>query len=114
MAVALQPDILDRAVEACADAYLALGSTVIVTDGPFSTVFSDDETAEVALETQASIEAAVSYIAELSRTWNVVVLVPVGLVGSGHQVLRGLFDNVTIQPWWTEGETIRFGQPETP
>ncbi len=114
MVVTMESDVLDRAVSACSDAYLAHGTTVIVTDAPFMTVFSDHETAEVALETQASMEAAVAYIAELSRAWDVVVLVPTMLGGSAHRILRGLFDNVTIQPWWTEGATICFGQPETP
>lgn len=114
MVVAMESDVLDRAVSACSDAYLALGSTVIVTDAPFMTVFSDHETAEVVLGTHASIEAAVPYIAELSQAWNVVVLMSTELAGSGHRMLRGLFDNVTIQPWWTEGATICFGQPEIP
>ena len=114
MVVTMESGVLDKAVSACSDAYLAHGTTVIVTDAPFMTVFSDHETAEVALETQASMEAAVTYIAELSQAWGVVVLVPTMLAGSAHRILRGLFDNVTIQPWWTEGATICFGQPETP
>ena len=114
MVVAMESDVLDRAVSACSDAYLAAGSTVIVTDAPFATIFTDHETAEVALDTPAAMEAAVAYIAELSQTWDVVVLTPTVLAGLGHRVLRGLFDNVTIQPWWIEGATIRFGQPETP
>lgn len=114
MVVAMESDVLDRAVSACSDAYLALGTTVIVTDVPFMTVFSDHVTAEVALDDQASLEAAVPYIAELSQAWDVVVLIPTVLAGSAHRILRGLFDNVTIQPWWTEGATICFGQPEAP
>lgn len=114
MVVAIETEILDKTVSACSDAYLALGSTVIVTDDPFKTVFSDYETVEVVLETQASIEEAVPYIAELSESWDVVVLMPTALAGSGHRLLRGRFDNVTIQPWWADGAAICFGQPEIP
>lgn len=40
------------------------------------------------------------------------VLVPAARMGEAHRALRGT--PVTIQPWWIDGESIRFGGPEVP
>ncbi len=114
MAVAMESEVLDLTVSACADAYMAHGSTVIVTGEPFATVFSDFDAAEVVLDSVSSIEAAIPYIAGLGEQWNVVAVIPAALAGDGHRALRGRFDNVTLQVWWMDGETVCFGQPETP
>ncbi len=114
MAVAMESEVIDLTVSACADAYLALGSTVIMTGEPFATVFSDFDAAEVILDSVASIEAAIPYIAELSEQWDVVAVIPAALAGACHRALRGRFENVTLQVWWMDGSTVCFGHAETP
>jgi hypothetical protein len=44
--------------------------------------------------------------------WRVTVLVPAPRMGDAHRALRGT--PVTLQPWWAEGERVRFGGPEVP
>lgn len=44
--------------------------------------------------------------------WRVAVLVPSARMGEAHRALRGA--PVTLQPWWTDGERVRFGGPEVP
>jgi hypothetical protein len=44
--------------------------------------------------------------------WRVTVLVPGLRMGEAHRSLRGT--SVTLQPWWAEGERVRFGGPEVP
>ena len=44
--------------------------------------------------------------------WRVAVLVPAGRMGEAHRALRGA--PVTLQPWWADGERVRFGGPEVP
>jgi hypothetical protein len=44
--------------------------------------------------------------------WRVTVLVPALRMGEAHRALRGT--PVTLQPWWAEGERVRFGGPEVP
>ncbi len=44
--------------------------------------------------------------------WRVAVLVPTARMGEAHRALRGA--PVTLQPWWTDGERVRFGGPEVP
>lgn len=44
--------------------------------------------------------------------WSVGVIVPTGRMGEAHRALRGA--PVTLQPWWRDGEAVRFGGPEVP
>ena len=44
--------------------------------------------------------------------WLVTVLVPAIRMGEAHRSLRGI--PVTLQPWWADGERVRFGGPEVP
>lgn len=44
--------------------------------------------------------------------WAVGVIVPSGRMGEAHRALRGT--PVMLQPWWPDGETVRFGGPEVP
>jgi len=44
--------------------------------------------------------------------WRVAVLVPAMRMGEAHRALRGM--DLTLQPWWADGETVRFGGPEVP
>ena len=51
--------------------------------------------------------------AETARTgWRIAVLVPSARMGEAHGALRGA--PVTLQPWWVDGERVRFGGPEVP
>ncbi|MEX2323053.1 MAG: hypothetical protein WEA29_04705 [Acidimicrobiia bacterium] len=40
------------------------------------------------------------------------VVVPASRMGEAHRALRG--EPLTLQPWWRDGETVRFGGPEVP
>ncbi|MFH1104488.1 MAG: hypothetical protein V1757_06040 [Actinomycetota bacterium] len=56
-------------------------------------------------------------LAAVSRTsagpeWQLSVIVPASRMGEAHRALRG--SPVTLQPWWADRETIRFGGPEVP
>lgn len=44
--------------------------------------------------------------------WRVGVIVPSARMGEAHRALRGA--PVVLQPWWADGEAIRFGGPEVP
>lgn len=44
--------------------------------------------------------------------WKVAVLVPAGRMGEAHRALRG--SPVMLQPWWVDGDRVRFGGPEVP
>jgi hypothetical protein len=44
--------------------------------------------------------------------WKVGVIVPSARMGEAHRALRGA--PVVLQPWWADGEAIRFGGPEVP
>jgi len=44
--------------------------------------------------------------------WDVSVIVPAARMGEAHRALRGA--PITLQPWWTDGESVRFGGPEVP
>lgn len=44
--------------------------------------------------------------------WNVSVIVPAQRMGEAHRALRGT--PITLQPWWVDGENVRFGGPEVP
>ena len=44
------------------------------------------------------------------RGLDVWVLVPLSRLGSAHDTLRGIVSR--LQPWWLEGEIVRFGRPE--
>jgi len=44
--------------------------------------------------------------------WAVSVIVPASRMGEAHRVLRGT--PVTLQPWWPDGDGVRFGGPEVP
>lgn len=114
MALAIETDLLPVAALACADAYSCHGSTIIIKDEPFVTVFSDGDTAEVVIEDAGSISAALPYIAGLSDSWDVVVVLPAALSGEGHRRLRGRFANVKLQLWWSEAGTVLFGRVEVP
>lgn len=47
-----------------------------------------------------------------STDWNVSVIVHAARMGEAHRALRG--NPITLQPWWTDGESVRFGGPEVP
>jgi hypothetical protein len=47
-----------------------------------------------------------------SGDWAVSVVVPSTRMGEAHRALRG--SPVTLQPWWADGESVRFGGPEVP
>lgn len=47
-----------------------------------------------------------------SCDWAITVIVPAGRMGEAHRELRGA--PVTLQPWWPDGESVRFGGPEVP
>ena len=56
-------------------------------------------------------------LAALSRAsagpeWQVMVIVPAARMGEAHRALRG--SPVTLQPWWSDDEGVRFGGPEVP
>ncbi len=114
MALAMNTDLLPVAALACADAYSAHGSSIIIKDRPFLTVFSDEDTAEIIIEDEASIERAIGYVAQIAEVWNVVVILPASLAGTGHRLLRGRFHNVRLQVWWTEADLVCFGRVEVP
>lgn len=40
------------------------------------------------------------------------VVIPASRMGEAHRALRG--SPLTLQPWWRDGETVRFGGPEVP
>ena len=44
--------------------------------------------------------------------WRVAVLIPAFRMGEAHRALRGI--ELTLQPWWADGESVRFGGPEVP
>ncbi|HSM01372.1 MAG TPA: hypothetical protein VK960_02875 [Acidimicrobiia bacterium] len=44
--------------------------------------------------------------------WDVSVIVPAHRMGEAHRALRGT--PITLQPWWIDGESVRFGGPEVP
>jgi hypothetical protein len=44
--------------------------------------------------------------------WTVTVIVRSDRMGEAHRALRGA--PVILQPWWADGETVRFGGPEVP
>ena len=44
--------------------------------------------------------------------WDVSVIVPSSRMGEAHRALRGT--PITLQPWWFDGEDVRFGGPEVP
>jgi hypothetical protein len=48
----------------------------------------------------------------VAEEWDVTVLVHSSEIGAAHAGLRGA--PVTIQPWWRDGDIVRFGRPETP
>ncbi len=48
----------------------------------------------------------------LRKGFEVWALVPLELVGRAHAVLRGRVDQ--LQPWWVEGDAVRFGAPRVP
>lgn len=50
--------------------------------------------------------------AAVGAGWRVAVLIPAGRMGEAHRALRGV--PVTLQPWWPDGEHVRFGGPEVP
>jgi hypothetical protein len=114
MALAMNTDLLPVAALACADAYSAHGSSIIIKDHPFVTVFSDEDTAEIIIEDEPSIERAIGYVAQIAEIWNVVVVVPAALAGAGHRLLRGRFRNVNLQVWWTDADRVCFGRVEVP
>lgn len=47
-----------------------------------------------------------------SCDWAITVLVPAARMGEAHRALRGA--PLTLQPWWPDGESVRFGGPEVP
>lgn len=47
-----------------------------------------------------------------SCDWAVTVVVPAARMGEAHRELRGA--PLTLQPWWPDGESVRFGGPEVP
>ena len=47
-----------------------------------------------------------------ARGWHVVTLVPLERLGEAHGALRG--SPCLLQPWWLDGDTVRFGRTETP
>jgi len=44
--------------------------------------------------------------------WDVSVIVPAARMGEAHRALRGA--PITLQPWWSDDEGVRFGGPEVP
>ncbi len=44
--------------------------------------------------------------------WQVAVIVPARRMGEAHRDLRG--SQAMLQPWWPDGEHVRFGGPEVP
>ena len=66
---------------------------LIVDDGPFE-----------------AIAPAVWALA--ARGWNVVAISPARRMGEAHRALRST--PCTLQPWWAEGDEVRFGGFETP
>jgi hypothetical protein len=46
------------------------------------------------------------------RGWRVMVVVPTGRMGEAHRALRGA--PAMLQPWWSDGDQVRFGGPEVP
>ena len=44
--------------------------------------------------------------------WQVSVIVPTSRMGEAHRALRG--SPVTLQPWWSDDEGVRFGGAEVP
>ena len=47
-----------------------------------------------------------------SADWDVSVIVAASRMGEAHRALRGA--PITLQPWWADGESVRFGGPEVP
>ena len=47
-----------------------------------------------------------------TRGWRVAVVVPAVRMGEAHRALRG--SSAVVQPWWIDGERVRFGGPEVP
>jgi len=44
--------------------------------------------------------------------WQVAVIIPASRMGEAHRALRG--SPVTLQPWWSDDDGVRFGGPEVP
>ena len=44
--------------------------------------------------------------------WDVSVIVPASRMGEAHRALRGA--PITLQPWWSDDDGVRFGGPEVP
>jgi hypothetical protein len=47
-----------------------------------------------------------------ARGWNVVALALAGRLGEAHRALRGT--PCRLQPWWRDGDEVRFGAFEIP
>lgn len=59
-----------------------------------------------------TLAALVGPLRASAADWNVSVIVPAGRMGEAHRALRGA--PITLQPWWVDGENVRFGGPEVP
>lgn len=46
------------------------------------------------------------------RGWRICLIVPASAMGEAHTRLRGAA--LTLQPWWPDGDLVRFGGPEVP
>ena len=113
----------EAAATAAASIHLHYEGAVVETPLAAFTGFSDVAGVAVLAPEQGLVEwfpdadQALPPLAEFAAEavgagWRVSVLVPAGRMGEAHRALRGL--DVTLQPWWADGETVRFGGPEVP
>lgn len=66
------------------------------------------------VETEESFESIEpkTFLELRSAGLDVWVLVPLSRIAAAHETLRGVVDR--IQPWWLEGDRIKFGTPRVP
>lgn len=77
-----------------------------------SIVAVDDRVVELVVD-DGPFEALAPAVWALSaRGWSVVALSPAPRMGEAHRALRGA--PCSLQPWWMESSTVRFGAIERP
>jgi hypothetical protein len=116
---------IDHRAAATAAAWIHLHYEGSVLESPLSDATGIDDLAGMAIVAQRQgliewfphEEQALDALAAPARAaaadgWTVGVVVPGIRMGEAHRDLRGA--PVVLQPWWADGETVRFGGPEVP
>jgi hypothetical protein len=61
---------------------------------------------------EQALTALIGHSRDSAADWDVSVIVPAVRMGEAHRALRGA--PITLQPWWADGDSVRFGGPEVP